>query len=110
MNKIGIIGAGTMGNGIAHVSALSGYETVLIDIQDDFVDRGLKTIRKNLERQVKKEKINQKDMDVSLEKIEIGTDYEKVSACDLVIEAATENEEIKLDIFKKEEDDPLLCY
>jgi 3-hydroxybutyryl-CoA dehydrogenase len=101
MNKIGVIGAGTMGNGIAHVSALSGFETVLMDIKDEFVDRGLNTIRKNLERQVKKEKINQTDMDASLEKIEIGTDFEKVSACDLVIEAATENEKIKIDIFKE---------
>ena len=101
MNKIGIIGAGTMGNGIAHVSALSGFDTVLMDIKDEFVDRGLNTIRKNLERQVKKEKINQTDMDASLEKIEIGTDYAKVSVCDLVIEAATENEEIKIDIFKE---------
>ena len=101
MNKIGVIGAGTMGNGIAHVSALSGFDTVLMDIKDEFVDRGLDTIRKNLEQQVKKEKINQIDMDASLGKIEIGTDYAKVSACDLVIEAATENEEIKIDIFKK---------
>ena len=101
MNKIGVIGAGTMGNGIAHVSALSGFDTVLMDINDEFVDRGLNTIRKNMKLQVKKEKISQVDMDASLEKIEIGTDYAKVSACDLVIEAATENEEIKIDIFKK---------
>ena len=101
MNKIGVIGAGTMGNGIAHVSALSGFATVLMDIKDEFVDRGLNTIRKNLERQAKNKKINQTDMDASLEKIEIGTDYAKVSVCDLVIEAATENEEIKIDIFKK---------
>ena len=101
MNKIGVIGAGTMGNGIAHVSALSGFDTILMDIKDEFVERGLNTIRKNLERQVKKEKINQTDMDASLEKIDIGTDYAKVSLCDLVIEAATENEEIKIDIFKK---------
>ena len=100
MNKIGVIGAGTMGNGIAHVSALSGFATVLMDIKDEFVDCGLNIIRKNLERQVKQEKINQTDMDASLEKIEIGTDYAKVSACDLVIEAAIENEEIKIDIFK----------
>ena len=101
MNKIGVIGAGTMGNGIAHVSALSGFDTVLMDIKDEFVDRGMNTIRNNLQRQVKKEKISQTDMDASLEKIEIGTDYAKVSACDLVIEAATENEEIKIDIFKE---------
>ncbi|SVD73088.1 uncharacterized protein METZ01_LOCUS425942, partial [marine metagenome] len=54
MNKIGIIGAGTMGNGIAHVSALSGFDTVLMDINDEFVDSGLNTIRKNLKLQVKK--------------------------------------------------------
>ena len=101
MNKIGVIGAGTMGNGIAHVSALSGFETILMDIKDEFIDRGLVAIHKNMERQVKKEKISQTDMDSSLERIDITTDYAKVSACDLVVEAATENEEIKLEIFKK---------
>ena len=74
MNKIGVIGAGTMGNGIAHVSALSGFETILMDIKDEFLDRGLVTIHKNLERQVKKEKISQTDMDSSLERINITTD------------------------------------
>ena len=101
MNKIGVIGAGTMGNGIAHVSALSGFKTILVDIKDEFVNRGLDTIHKNLKRQVKKDKISQNDMDLSLERINITTDYAKVSACDLVVEAATENEEIKLEIFKK---------
>ena len=101
MNKIGVIGAGTMGNGIAHVSALSGFETILMDIKDEFVNRGLVTIHKNLERQVKKEEISQTDMDSSLERIDVTTDYAKVSACDLVVEAATENEEIKLEIFNK---------
>jgi len=101
MNKIGVIGAGTMGNGIAHVCALSGFETILMDIKDEFIDRGLVAIHKNMERQVKKEKISQTDMDSSLERIDITTDYAKVSTCDLVVEAATENEEIKLEIFKK---------
>ena len=100
-NEIGIIGAGTMGNGIAHVSALSGFETILMDIKDEFVDRGLNTIKKNLERQVQKEKISQIDMDSSLKRINITTDYAKVSACDLVVEAATETEEIKLEIFNE---------
>ena len=59
MNKIGIIGAGTMGNGIAHVSALSGFDTVLMDINDEFVDSGLNTIRKNLKLQVKKKSLNE---------------------------------------------------
>ena len=101
MNKISVIGAGTMGNGIAHVSALSGFETILMDIKDEFAYSGLNSIRKNLKRQVKKEKLSQIDMDASLERITITTDYEKVSACDLVVEAVTENEKIKLDIFKE---------
>ncbi len=101
MNKIGVIGAGTMGNGIAHVCALSGFETILMDIKDEFIDRGLSTISKNMERQVQKEKISQIDMELSLARINITTDYAKVSACDLVVEAATETEEIKLEIFKK---------
>ena len=101
IKKVGIIGAGTMGNGIAHVSALSGFDTVLVDIKDEFVQRGLNTICKNMAIQVKKEKIGQSEMDLSLEKIEIATDYLKVSTCDLVVEAVTENEKIKSDIFKE---------
>ena len=100
MNKIGVIGAGTMGNGIAHVSALAGFDTILMDIKDEFVDRGLNTIRKNLERQVKKEKIDQSDMDNSLNRIMTTIDYSSLSDCDLVIEAAIENQDIKLNIFK----------
>ena len=90
-----------MGNGIAHVSALSGFETILMDIKDEFVAQGLNTISKNLERQVQKEKISQKDMDSSLERIDIATNFAKVSACDLVVEAATENEKVKIEIFKE---------
>jgi 3-hydroxybutyryl-CoA dehydrogenase len=101
IKKIGVIGAGTMGNGIAHVSAISGFDTVLLDLEDEFVQRGLNAIYKNLERQVKKEKICQEDMNSSLEKITITTDYSKLSKCDLVVEAVTENEKIKSDIFIK---------
>jgi len=101
IKKIGIIGAGTMGNGIAHVSALSGFDTVLVDIKNEFVQRGLNIICKNMARQVKKEKIGQAEMDLSLAKIETATDYLKVSTCDLVVEAVTENEKIKSDIFKE---------
>ena len=90
MNKIGVIGAGNMGNGIAHVSALSGFDTVLMDIVDEFVDSGFNTICKNLARQVQKEKISQTEMNESLERIEIVTNYTKVSECDFVVEAATE--------------------
>ena len=104
IKEIGVIGAGTMGNGIAHVSALSGFDTILMDIKDEFVQQGLSTIQKNMDRQVKKEKISQSEMDVSMNKIAITTDYNQLSACDLVIEAATENKEIKLNIFKELDD------
>ena len=101
MDKIGVIGAGTMGNGIAHVSALSGFDTVLLDIKDEFVVHGLDIIRKNLERQVKKEKISQLDMDNSLNRIMITIDYNNLSDCDIIVEAAIENQDIKLNIFKE---------
>ena len=98
---IGVIGAGTMGNGIAHVSALSGFNTILMDIKDEFVQQGLSTIKKNMDRQGKKEKISQSEMETSMNRITASTDYYQFSACDLVIEAATENKNIKLNIFKE---------
>ena len=101
IKKIAVIGAGTMGNGIAHVSALSGFDTILMDIKDEFVKRGLNTIRTNLERQVKKEKISQSDMDGALKLIRTTTVNTDLSDCDLVVEAATENQDIKLNIFKE---------
>ena len=101
IKSIGVIGAGTMGNGIAHVSALSGFDTILMDIKDEFVQQGLTTIQKNMDRQVKKEKISQSEMETSMSRITALTDYNQLSACDLVIEAATENMDIKLNIFKE---------
>ena len=101
IKSIGVIGAGTMGNGIAHVSALSGFDTILMDIKDEFVQQGLSTIKKNMDRQVKKEKISQSEMETSMNRITASTDYNQFSACDLVIEAATENKNIKLNIFKE---------
>ena len=101
IKSIGVIGAGTMGNGIAHVSALSGFDTILMDIKDEFVQQGLSTIQKNMDRQVKKEKISQSEMETSMSRITVSTDYNQFSACDLVIEAATENMDIKLNIFKE---------
>ncbi len=101
IKSIGVIGAGTMGNGIAHVSALSGFDTILMDIKDEFVQQGLSTIQKNMDRQVKKEKISQSEMETSMSRITASTDYNQLSACDLVIEAATENMDIKLNIFKE---------
>ena len=101
IEKIGVIGAGTMGNGIAHVSALSGFDTVLVDVKDEFVQRGFDTIQKNMDRQVKKEKISQSELETSMNRITLSTDYNQLSACDLIIEAATENKDIKLNIFKE---------
>ena len=101
IKKIAVIGAGTMGNGIAHVSALTGFDTILMDIKDEFLERGLDTICTNLERQVKKEKISQSDMDGALKLIRTTTVNTDLSDCDLVVEAATENQDIKLNIFKE---------
>ena len=101
IEKIGVIGAGTMGNGIAHVSALSGFDTVLVDVKDEFVQRGFDTIQKNMDRQVKKEKISQSELEASINRITLSMDYNQLSACDLIIEAATENKDIKLNIFKE---------
>ena len=100
MNNIGVIGAGTMGNGIAHVSALAGFHTILMDIKDEYVNHAMSRISKNLERQVKKEIISQSDMYATIDKIKTTTNYKSLSDCNLVIEAAIENLEIKLDIFR----------
>ena len=100
MRNFGIIGVGTMGNGIAHVSALSGFNTVLLDLNEDLLQRGLEIIEGNLQRQVKKEKINQSDMDTALRRIKSTTDYDNLSVCDVIIEAVTENQTVKERIFK----------
>ena len=99
MRNFGIIGVGTMGNGIAHVSALSGFNTFILDLNEDFLKRGLETIESNLQRQVKKEKISQPEMDSALGKIKSITDYDDLSVCDVIIEAATENQSVKEKIF-----------
>ena len=99
IKSIGVIGAGTMGNGIAHVSSLSGYNTILQDIQPELIDRGLNTIKANLERQVQKDKIQNSDMVSALQNIKTTTDCTHLADCDLVIEAATEDKKIKLNIF-----------
>ena len=99
MRNFGIIGVGTMGNGIAHVSALSGFNTFILDLNKNSLKRGLETIEGNLQRQVKKEKISQSEMDSALGKIISITDYDDLSVCDVIIEAATENQSVKEKIF-----------
>lgn len=102
MNKIAVIGAGQMGNGIAHVIAQSGIQVCLVDISQDRLDSAINTITKNLERQVTKESISDDDKNAALELISTSTNLPTaVSDVDLVIEAATENVELKLQIFKQ---------
>ncbi|MEX0968708.1 MAG: 3-hydroxybutyryl-CoA dehydrogenase [Bacteroidia bacterium] len=102
MKKIAVIGAGTMGNGIAHVFASNGYEVILNDLYQDFLNRALSTITKNLDRQVSKERITEEDKQRTLANISISTDLAvAMKDADLIIEAATENEKLKLDIFRK---------
>jgi 3-hydroxybutyryl-CoA dehydrogenase len=99
IRKVGVLGAGTMGNGIAHVFARSGFDVHLCEVEQRFLDRGLDTIRKNLTREVSKAKITQDEMDASIARIHGTLDRAALAACDFVIEAATEKFEIKRQIF-----------
>lgn len=102
MKNIAVIGAGTMGNGIAHTFAQFGYKVNLIDISEESLDKGMKTISGNLDRMVSKEKISAADKEATLNNITTFTDIPKgVKDIDLVVEAATENEDLKLKIFKQ---------
>jgi len=100
IKKAGILGAGTMGNGIAHVFARSGFDVILCDVEQRFVDRALETIGKNLDREVSKNKITADDKASTLGHIKTTTDRTQLAACDLVVEAATEKFEIKSQIFR----------
>lgn len=101
MKNITVIGAGTMGNGIAHVFAMNGYQVTLVDIAQAALDKALATIEKNLDRMLKKERITAADKDATLANINTNTDLAKgVANADLVVEAATENVDIKLKIFQ----------
>ncbi len=102
MKNITVIGAGTMGNGIAHVFAMNGYTVALCDVRQEALDRALSTIEKNLDRMVKKEKIDASQKADTLQNITTYTDLGTAcSAADLVVEAATENVDLKLKIFKQ---------
>lgn len=101
MKNITVIGAGTMGNGIAHVFAQSNYNVTLVDISEDSLKRALATIEKNLDRMIKKEKITEADKNSTLGNITTKTSVaEGVKNAELVVEAATENVDLKLKIFK----------
>ena len=101
-NKIAaVVGGGTMGNGIAHVFALSGFQVHLVDVKMEYLDRALATIRKNLERQVKKETISEADMQAALSRIHPTTNLEDAADAFVVVEAIIENPEAKKEVFKK---------
>lgn len=99
IKTVGVLGAGTMGNGIAHVFARSGFKVQLCEVEQRFLDRGVETIRKNLGREVSKAKLTPEEMDASLARIEGTLDRSTLAGCDLVIEAATEKFEVKRQIF-----------
>jgi 3-hydroxybutyryl-CoA dehydrogenase len=100
IKTVGVIGAGTMGNGIAHVFARGAYEVVLVDVEQRFLDRGVETIRKNMEREVAKGKITAEARDAALARIALTTDRGRLAGCDFVVEAASERFEIKSDLFR----------
>lgn len=100
IQKVGVIGSGTMGNGIAHVFALAGHEVVMVDIREEYLQKALATIEKNLQRQVKKEVISQDDADAALKRIHTSISLDDVKDVQLVVEAVTEDLNIKQDLFK----------
>jgi 3-hydroxybutyryl-CoA dehydrogenase len=101
IRTIGVIGAGQMGNGIAHVAALKGYNVKLVDVDADQIEKAKETISQNMRRQLKRGVITEGERQAGLKRIATGQDYALFEDCEIVIEAATENEEIKRDILKK---------
>ncbi|MCT4556646.1 MAG: 3-hydroxybutyryl-CoA dehydrogenase [Pelagimonas sp.] len=100
IKSVGVVGAGQMGNGIAHVMALAGYDVVINDLSPDALERAIALITKNLDRQVSREKISAEARDQALSRIVSSTELEAVADTDLIIEAATEREDVKNKIFE----------
>ncbi|HZQ90844.1 MAG TPA: 3-hydroxybutyryl-CoA dehydrogenase [Terriglobales bacterium] len=96
----GVVGAGAMGNGIAHVFARSGFSVLLCDVKREFLDRAVATIGKNLEREVAKSKLSSAERDAALGRIRSTTDRAALAACDFIVEAATEKFDIKSELFR----------
>ena len=99
IETIGIVGAGQMGNGIAQVAAMSGLQVIMSDVKDEFVQRGLENITKILSRSVDKARMTVEEKDAILDRIKTTVDNKDMSAADFVVEAATENELLKFQIF-----------
>jgi 3-hydroxybutyryl-CoA dehydrogenase len=100
IKTFGVVGAGQMGSGIAQVAAVNGFEVVMNDMKTEFVERGFAAIKKNLKRSIEKGKMTDEEMDIVLERVRISIDLEDMGSADAVVEAATENESIKFQIFK----------
>jgi 3-hydroxybutyryl-CoA dehydrogenase len=100
VRKVGVVGAGTMGSGIAQVCAAAGFELVLVDISPEAVNKGLDAVSRSLGRQVAKEKLTEADKTAILDRIRVSTSYDDLAASDLVIEAATESETLKQRILR----------
>src|SRR5215469_5341828 len=101
IKTVAVLGAGTMGNGIAHVFARAGYKVILRDVEKRLLDRGLETIGKNLDREVKKGKITQAEKPAVLARIDLTTDASKLAAADFVVEAVPEQFELKTRVLKE---------
>jgi len=101
IKKVGVIGAGTMGNGIAQACATAGLRALMVDVAEAAIERGMAAIDASLERLVKKERVTAEDKAAALKRIEGTTDYALLSSCDFIVEAATENEEVKKQILVK---------
>ncbi len=100
IRKVGVVGAGQMGSGIAHVAALSGFDVRLVDIADTALERSLAIIDRNMDRQMRRGLFDEAGKAEALARIDIGSDYARFQDCDIVIEAATENEAVKREVFK----------
>jgi len=99
-SRIGVIGAGTMGNGIAQACAVAGLDVAMVDVSDAAVSRGIAAIGSSLDRLVKKDKLKGADKDAALRRVSGSTRYDALAACDVIIEAATENVELKLRLLR----------
>ena len=101
IQSIGVIGAGLMGNGISQVAAVAGLNVTMVDIADEALQRGMATLSKSLDKLVAKDKLSQDARDAAIARIKTSTDYSELAGADLVIEAATENREIKIKILQQ---------
>ena len=101
IKRIGVIGAGQMGSGIAHVCALKGFDIRIADVDQAHLEKGMDAIGRNMDRQIGRGMIRPEEKDAALRRISTSTDFKQFADCDLIVEAATENEQVKREIFKK---------